>query len=151
MPVDDGLRAWVEATTDGRIVGATRAPSGGSRELHFLDVVDGDGRTIPLVLRCEAGGSFTGTEISPAKEAIVYRALEPTDVPVPHLVGLVPDDAALLMERVPGTSDMSTLDADARADVMRSFVDVLAVLHNIDVDTLTLPGFPRPRTPDDHA
>jgi hypothetical protein len=55
------------------------------------------------------------------------------------------------MERVPGTSDMSVLDADACDGVMRSFVDVLAALHNVDVDTLALPGFARPQTPEDHA
>jgi hypothetical protein len=80
--MDDELGAWVEATTGGRVVRAMRPPSGGSRELHLLDVEQEDGRIIPLVLRCEAGGSFTGTEISPAKEAVVYRALEHTGVPV---------------------------------------------------------------------
>ena len=149
--MDAGVRAWIEATTGARLVSSVRAPAGGSRELHFVDVVDADGRTTSLVLRCEAGGSFTGTEISPAKEAVVYGALEPTDVPVPHVVALAPDDAALLMERVPGTSDMSRLDADAHAAVMRSFVDVLAALHNLDVDELSLPGFARPETAEDHA
>jgi len=149
--MDDSLRAWTEATTGGRIVSAARATSGGSRELQFVDVLHADGHTDSLVLRSEAGGSFTGTEISPAKEAVVYRALEPTDVPVPHVVALAPDHSALLMERVPGTSDMSTLDSDERAEVMRSFVDALAALHNLDVDTLALSGFARPRTPEDHA
>ena len=149
--MNDGLRAWVEATTGGRVVRAVRPPGGGSRELHLVDVERADGSIVPLVLRCEAGGSFAGTEISPAKEAVVYRALEPTDVPVPRVVALAPDDAALLMERVPGTSDMSTLDEPARAKIMRSFVDVLAALHNVDVGALTLSGFARPESPEDHA
>ncbi len=34
---------------------------------------------------------------------------------------------------------------------MRSFVDALAVLHTLDVDALSLPGFARPRVADEHA
>ena len=110
-----------------------------------------DGTVLPLVLRCEAGSSFTGTEVSPAKEAVVYRALADTPVPVPRVVGLAPGDAALLMERVRGTSDLSGLDEAHRDATMRSFVDALSALHNLDVDALSLPGFARPRTPEEHA
>ncbi|HEX9505572.1 MAG TPA: phosphotransferase family protein, partial [Acidimicrobiia bacterium] len=118
--MDESLRTWVEETTGGRVVEATRPPGGGSRELYLVDVERPDGTVLPLVLRCEAGGSFTGTEISPAKEAVIYRALEHTDVPAPRVVGLAPDDAALLMERVAGTGDLSTLEPDARQATMRS-------------------------------
>ena len=47
----------------------------GPGELYFVDVGTRRRRDRPLVLRCEGGGSFSGTEISPAKEAVVYRAL----------------------------------------------------------------------------
>jgi aminoglycoside phosphotransferase (APT) family kinase protein len=149
--MDEALRRWIEERTDGRVVGWNRPPGGGSRELYLVDVERPDGTVLPLVLRCEAGGSFTGTEISPAKEAVVYRALEPTAVPVPRVLGLASGDAALLMERVPGTSDLAALDDADRAATMESFVDALAALHNLDVDALSLPGFPRPDTPEAHA
>jgi aminoglycoside phosphotransferase (APT) family kinase protein len=110
-----------------------------------------DGTVLPLVLRCEGGGSFAGTEISPSKEAVVYRALEPTSVPVPRVVGLAPGGAALLMERVPGSGDFAALDEHARRETMGSFVDALAALHNLDFEELALDGFRRPRRPEDHA
>ena len=108
--MDEALRAWVEATAGGPITHVTRPPNGGSRELYFVDVAATAGAVVRLVLRCEGGGSFAGTEISPAKEAVVYRALERTPVPVPHVVGLAPGGAALLMERVPGAGDFSEVD-----------------------------------------
>ncbi len=149
--MDDALRAWVEQCAGGRILDARRPPSGGSRELYLVDVEQPDGTRLPLVLRCEAGGSFTGTEIAPAKEAVVYRALEHTAVPVPRVTGLAPGGAALLMERVPGSSDLTALDEADRTATMESFVDALAALHNLDVDALSLPGFARPDTPEAHA
>ena len=149
--MDEALREWIEGITGGRIVDARRPPGGGSRELYLVDVERPDGTVVPLVLRCEAGGSFTGTEISPAKEAVVYRALEPTAVPVPRVIGMAPGDAALLMERVPGTSDLASAGDAARSAAMTSFVDALAALHNLDVDALPLPGFARPATAEDHA
>jgi aminoglycoside phosphotransferase (APT) family kinase protein len=149
--VKAALRAWVEETAGGRIASVSRPPAGGSRELYFVDVERVDGTVVPLVLRCEGGGSFAGTEISPAKEAVVYRALERTDVPVPRVVGLAPAGAALLMERVPGSGDFAALDEHARVETMRAFVDALAALHNLDVDALALDGFRRPRRAEDHA
>ena len=76
--MDETLRTWVEETAGGPITDVSRPASGGSRELYFVDVAAPDGAVVRLVLRCEGGGSFSGTEISPAKEAVVYRALEHT-------------------------------------------------------------------------
>ncbi len=149
--MDDTLRAWVEETAGGRLASTTRPLAGGSRELYFVDVERADGVVLPLVLRCEGGGSFAGTEISPAREAVVYRALEHTAVPVPRVVGVAPGGAALLMERVPGSGDLSAVDGPERAETMVSFVDALAELHNLDVDTLALDGFARPGNAEDHA
>lgn len=149
--MDDALRSWVEDTVGGRIVGAVRPPVGGSRELYFVDVEQPDGSVLALVVRCEAGGSFAGTEVSPAKEAVVYRALEHTAVPVPRVFALATDGAVLVMERVAGDGDLSVLDPDARAATMRSFVDGLAALHTLDVEELSLPGFALPRTAEEHA
>ena len=60
----------------GPIIHVNRPRAGGSRELYFVDVATGRRQGPPLVLRCEGGGSFAGTEVSPAKESVVYRALE---------------------------------------------------------------------------
>lgn len=149
--LDGTLRTFVESETGGTLTSAGPLSTGGSREMYLVEVSRPDGTALPLVLRCEAGGSFTGTEISPAREATVYRALADTPVPVPRMVALAPDGAALLMERLPGTSDLTEVTDTARHAVMVSFVDALAALHNLDVDALDLPGFGRPRRPGDHA
>lgn len=149
--MDDALRRWVEANAEGRVVGEERPAVGGSRELYLVDVERHDGIVVPLVLRCEGGGSFSGTEISPAREAVVYRALAGTAVPTPRVLALAPDGAAMLMERIPGSADLPPLRTDARTATMRSFTDALATLHALDIDSLALPGFPRPRTAEDHA
>jgi aminoglycoside phosphotransferase (APT) family kinase protein len=142
--IDAQLREWVEGTTRGRIVAAERPPGGGSRESWLVDVEAADGTIVPLVLRCEAGGGFTGTEISPTKEATVYRALEHTPVPVPRVVALAPEGAALLMERLRGTSEIWREDAETSHAIMNAFTDAIAAMHNLDIDTLALTGFPRP-------
>ena len=149
--MDDALRVWVEDTVGGRVVAAARPAVGGSRELYLVDLERRDGTPVPLVVRCEGGGSFAGTEVSPSKEAVVYRALEHTGVPVPRVLALADDGSALVMERVPGTSDLSDLDPDARAATMGSFVDGLCALHLLAVGDLTLPGFARPTTAEEHA
>ncbi len=105
----------------------------------------------PLVVRTEAGGSFTGTEINVQKEATVYRALGATAVPVPRVLGVAPGGTAILMERVRGDADLEPLPDESRQRVLEAFVDVVGDLHNIPADHLDLPGFPRPSTAEEHA
>ncbi len=144
------VRRWVEQVCGGTVVSWQRAPTGGSRETYLVEVARA-GSSTALVLRAESWGSFAGTPINVAKEATVYRALEATAVPVPRVLGVAPGGSALLMSRVPGTADLGHLDDDGRRDVMAGFIDVVADLHNLDVDELELPGFARPATATEHA
>jgi len=141
--LDADLVAWVERTLGAPITSATRPEVGGSRATWF--VVAG---TTEAVLRLEAGSAFSGTEVDVAREAVVYRALASTPVPVPTVMGVAPGGAAILLERLPGSSDIAP---DACDSVLADFVDVLATLHALDVGALDLPGFEVPHTPEDHA
>ena len=149
--MDELTRAWVEEMTGGRIAHVERPPTGGSRELYCVDVTTANGEVLPLVLRMEAGGAFAGTPISIRREATVYAALADTPVPVPRLIALSPDGAALLLERVPGESRFFALGEAERRQTLADFIDALAALHNLDVSTLPLDGFERPQSPEDHA
>jgi len=102
------------------------------------------------VLRVEAGGSFTGTAINVSKEAVIYQALGATPVPVPRVLGVAPGGSALLLERVDGRGDLGDT-AEEHEATLADFVDVIATMHSLDVESLDLPGFPRPRTPEEHA
>lgn len=149
--MDDALRAWVEEVVPGRVVAIDRPGTGGSRTQFFVDVERDDGTRVALVLRCEEGGAFSGTAISPAKEATVYRALMGTTVPVPRVVGSAPGGAALLLERVAGTGDLARLPESERRAALADFVAALADLHSLPAEDLDLPGFARPSTPAEHA
>jgi aminoglycoside phosphotransferase (APT) family kinase protein len=143
--LDPSLARWAEDVLGGPLVAVTRSPSGGSRETWFVETAGAH-----AVLRLEAGGSFTGTDVNVEREATVYRALEPTAVPVPRVLGVAPGGAAVLLERLRGSGDLPG-DADEREATLGDFVDVIAALHAVDVDNLDLPGFARPATPEDHA
>ncbi|MFI5040381.1 MAG: phosphotransferase family protein [Acidimicrobiales bacterium] len=148
--MDPDLAGWVARSLGGTITSARRTATGGSRTTYLVDVVR-DTHAMPVVVRVEGEGSFTGTELSLAREAVAYRALAGTPVPVPAVLASSEDGSALILERLPGTDDLSTLDAVDRDSVFAHFVTVLADLHAIDPDDLDLPGFARPRAAEDHA
>ena len=151
VSLDEGIRTWVEDVMRGRVAVANRNSGGGSRESYFLEVTpSGGGEAAGAVLRIEAGGSFTGTEINVTKEAVMYRALHGAGIPVPRVLGLAPGGTALLLERIPGRGDLGDGEEERYA-TMVDFVDVIADMHSIGVDTLELPGFPRPRSAEEHA
>ena len=142
--MQSGLREWVESALGGRVVGERRELGGGSRELWFVEA-EVDGVPVAVVVRVErGGGALADSEFSLTREAVAYRALEATDVPVPRLLGLHPDGEALILERVPGTSRIDAVDAPHDEELVASFVSAVASLHALDPDTLELPGFPRP-------
>lgn len=88
---ESGVRAFVEAATGGRIERFERTATGASRATWLVDV-EGPGGTARLVARRDTGdGPLSGTELSLAREAAVYRALAPTPVRIPRLLAASDD------------------------------------------------------------
>src|SRR5437667_9370857 len=101
--MDDAVRAWVETTVGGTVVNEERPSVGGSRDVALIDLERDDGVVVPLVVRSEGSGCFSGTEISLTREAVVYEALTDTAVPTPRVVARAADGSALVLERLAGT------------------------------------------------
>ena len=145
-------RDWVAGITGGEVTRFERTATGRSRATWLVDVKRPDGEILELVLRRDTGdGPLSGTEISLTREAAVYRALHGTGVAIPRLLDVSPDGEALLVERATGSEDLAPLSAEEQGDVMDSFVSQLVALHHVEPANLDLPGFARPRTPEEHA
>ncbi len=143
--MDEGLRAWIEQETRERVRGATRVAAGASRATWRVALESRE-----LVLRVDTGdGPVAGTELSLARESVVYRALRGSGVRIPALVAARPD--ALLVECARGSPELDSLPAPARSAVLLDYVDALAELHGLDPARLELPGYRRPSDARDHA
>ena len=147
---DPELGRWIESSLGGRILRSHRTAIGGSRTTYLVDVESHDAIDA-VVARCEGQGSFTGTELTLAREATAYRALAATPVPSPAVLAQRDDGSCVILERLQGTHDLETLDEAERASSMDDFIHVLAQLHLLDPDELDLPGFARPTSAEDHA
>jgi aminoglycoside phosphotransferase (APT) family kinase protein len=148
--LDPELAAWVEAQLGRRVVASTRTTTGGSRTTWLVDL-DGSSEPPSVVVRVEGDGSFTGTEVSLAREIVAFKALENTPVPVPKVYATRADGAAVIVERLAGTDDLATYSAEDRAAIIDEFAAALAEMHRLDPHSLDLPGFEMPSTPEDHA
>lgn len=145
--MDEALRRWVEDTTGAAVTSAKRHLVGGSRDLWFVEVA---GRS--LVLRAETGaGALAETPLTLQREALVCRALAGSAVPVAEIIAVSEQPSAILMTRLPGTSDLRRLAPADGPALVEHFMETLAALHRIDVERLDLPGFERPRRVEDHA
>ena len=143
--MDDRLRSFVEGATGARVERAERLGSGASRAIWRVCLGDGAER----VLRVDTGdGPLAGTELTLAREAVVYAALGGGPLPIPRLVAARAEGDALLVERAPGSESFDGLDQTAAAHLMEGYVDALAVLHGMDASRLELPGFARPERTD---
>ena len=90
-----------------------------------------------MVVRHDGGGGpVAGTELSLAREAVVYRALAASGLPVPRLYGVSASLQAIAISMMQGSASEPER---ALGDLVRR----LRELHRLDVDQLELPGFRR--------
>lgn len=129
------LRSWVAAETGSTIVSATRIGRGASRQIWAITFDSGR----ELVVRVDTGdGPVAGTPLTLAREADVYRALAPTDLPIPTLRAVHPDGTALLVDRAPGDDRLTDLPGAEGQAVAEDIGACLGRLHLLDVGTLAL-------------
>ncbi len=119
--------------------------TGGLSNLTFL-VVDASGHR--WVLRRPPLGHVLATAHDMGREHRIIAALAPTAVPVAPVVGLCTDDAVngapfYVMEHVDGivardVAAAGQLPVDARRRAGEALVEVLAAIHEVDVDAVGL-------------
>lgn len=140
--------AWIEEVATGRVVAADRKPGGARKEAWFVDVERPDGTTAELFLRYDRSNADPAVDPwTLHREAVVYLALQDTEVPVPRVFAVHPEHQAMLAERIVAENWFARIaDPDERVATARHFIEQLAVLHRIDPAALDLPGFPAPTT-----
>jgi aminoglycoside phosphotransferase (APT) family kinase protein len=119
--------------------------AGGHSNLTFA--VD-DSTDRRWVLRRPPLGQVLASAHDMGREHRIISALGPTDVPVPHAHGLCTDESVngapfYVMDFVEGTIVRSQADADSltvqqRRRAGESLVDVMAAIHQVDVDAVGL-------------
>jgi aminoglycoside phosphotransferase (APT) family kinase protein len=114
------------------------------RPQWFLSVQKPDGGTGEYVLRGFRNAGIVESE-GPSRqrlrrEADVLSALQDTAVKVPRYYGYVEDGDWFLMERVQGEELLTELeDKDQQGQIFREYLSNIAVLHQLDPETLELP------------
>ena len=142
------LLAWVETTTSGRVVDAVQHIAGASRSAWSIDVAGPSDRGARGLFLLRDKGTGGGSH----RDAAVLRALAPTSVPVPEVVGASEEMASLLLERLPGRSDFPPEDAPDEVDpVARHLMEHTGELHALDVARLDIPHLAIPRRAEDCA
>ncbi len=87
-----------------------------------------------------------------ATEAAVMRALGPTGVAVPKILGVHPEREAVLSERVPGATWFYRIrDPDEQVRVAQDFIVNLAAQHRLDPNELDLAALGPVRSAKEHA
>jgi aminoglycoside phosphotransferase (APT) family kinase protein len=144
LPAD--LRDWVEASARGSLLSATRHLAGASRSAWNLEVDGAEGRCALFLLRDKGDGGGS------SKDAAVLKALGATPLPVPRVVGVSEELAAVLLERVQGRSDFPAVDHESeREPTARHLMELTGVLHCLDPERLSIPHLEVPSTAQDCA
>ena len=135
----EAMLDWVAAVAGGPVVRAERHVA--RREAWVVDAQRPDGSLLEGFLRLEREPK-PGNPWSLEKEAAIVAALGPTAVPVAKVYGWNPDLTCALFERVQGTGEIAAAASPDRPAIMEQFIDAIAAMHRLDVDTLGLPPLP---------
>ena len=134
---------WVEAELGGRAVRLRR--QGRWRPAYFFDLERPDGSMLPLYFRGDRGHE-EGERVEDVllHEAHIYQVLEANGLPVPHVHGFCPDPRGLVMDRLPGTFNLGTVDDEGRrATILDDYIRHLVAMHAIDASEFEALGLTR--------
>jgi aminoglycoside phosphotransferase (APT) family kinase protein len=140
----DAMLAWVADVAGGPVVRAERHVA--RREAWVVDAQRPDGSLLEGFLRLERDPKPDNLW-SLEKETAIVAALGSTAVPVAAVYGWSPELTCALFHRVSGTGEIAAAAAADRRGIMEQFIDAIAEMHRLDIDTLGLPALPGLRRP----
>jgi aminoglycoside phosphotransferase (APT) family kinase protein len=147
--LDATVTRWIERVADGEVIDAVQV-SGGGRIGFTVDVKAPDGTTRSLFLQ-RGGRGGVGSFIGFAREAEVYRALEPLGIPIPHVWGVDEELDVFLVARASGhTWFQAPRDSGIALAVAQDFMRHLATWHAAGARHLDLPSFGTVRSVREH-
>lgn len=146
--IDAGVVAWIERTAGGELVDVVQV-AGGGRSGFAVDVRAG-GQVRQLFLQ-RGGRGGVGSFMGFAREAEVYRALEPLGIPIPRVWGVDEDLDVFLVDRGRGQVWFRPpRDDDVAVAVARDFMRHLGTWHATPARALDLPSFGPVRSVREH-
>jgi aminoglycoside phosphotransferase (APT) family kinase protein len=137
------IAGWIEREVGGRVIRIER--QGRWRPAWHVDVERG-GETLKLYVRGERIENFLPYSLE--REYRIQRLLEAGGVRVPHVHGYIGELPGVVMDRLPGRSNLLTADSDAdREAVRRDLVEQMALMHALPVEPFIEAGLRAPDTP----
>jgi aminoglycoside phosphotransferase (APT) family kinase protein len=136
---DASIVAWIERVAGGHVVDFV-AVAGGGRLGFAVDVQAGD--VVHRLFLQRGGRGGVGSFMGFAREAEVYRALEPLGIPIPHVWGVDEGLDGFLVDRADGhVWFRPPRDPDVATAVAQDFMRHLATWHAAPARDLDLPSF----------
>jgi aminoglycoside phosphotransferase (APT) family kinase protein len=134
---------WIAREIGARVVRIER--QGRWRPAWHVDAERG-GETLKLYVRGERVENFLPYTL--AREYRIQRLLEAGGVRVPHVHGFIDALPGIVMDRLPGRSNLLTADSEAdREAVRRELVEQMALMHALPVQPFIEAGLRAPQTP----
>jgi hypothetical protein len=143
----EDLVAWIERELGGDVERCERY--GRWRPAWDVDVRR-DGQVIPLHVRGARKENLVPWPLE--YEAEIMKFLERASLPVPHIYGVCEQPHAIVMDRVAGRANLVNAQNDGERDsVKQHMAEIIAVMHQLDIQPLVDVGMDRPNTSEEVA
>lgn len=137
---------WIASVLGGPVTSCERIPGGASRLSYRLSLAD-SAQVREAFLRVDSGeGPLSDTIFTLEREITAMRSLSRTAVRLPQIYAFNPDLRAVLMENMPGTSDIFSVSDSERLKLQKELLTQLALLHQAPVNLNEAFGCEAPET-----
>ncbi|MGE0307199.1 MAG: phosphotransferase family protein [Acidimicrobiia bacterium] len=138
---------WIERDLGGTVTHIERQARW--RPAWFVDLEQRNGHRLELYVR---GDRTDSPSAFPLEHEYRYQTLlHDAGIPVAAVHGWCDEPKAYVMERVPGRFDFEGVPDDERRSVMEDYVDILARMHELDVEPFGRAGIVRATDPSGSA
>jgi aminoglycoside phosphotransferase (APT) family kinase protein len=144
------LLDWVAATIGGEVLRAERHTA--RREAWRIDTRGANGAEARYFLRIDrllAHGRHYQRNLK--RETALIRALGEHGIPAQKIIGWNDKYCVALQSWVPGRGELNKAEPALQQRVMLEFMDIVAKLHRIDINSLDLPEFIKPANALEHS
>ena len=147
MPDESGtgkVVRWLEASLGGKVVHVE--PQARWRPVWFADL-EREGETLRLCVRGDRIDARHGFPLE--HEMKLQELLYERGIPVARVHGWCDEPRAYVMDRVPGRPDFADASDEERDAVMDHYMEILARIHQLDIDPFVEAGILRAERPED--
>ncbi|MBA6412360.1 phosphotransferase [Parahaliea sp. F7430] len=149
--IDSAAQAWIKLVLKAKSIELQRMLVRREAWQITAELNSGDKASYFLRIDRDALRGEPGTRGLKRESDLMRCLAEHSQIPIPKVLAWSDEHCIAIQSFVSGRADLNNAAPEEQHSVMQHFMDILAEMHQIDVDQFNLEGFELPSTAEEHS